>query len=54
MPTYDFKCGKCGETFSKVMSVNEKETRKVKCPACKSVRVKQVYSAFIAKTSKKS
>ncbi|MCL5237375.1 MAG: zinc ribbon domain-containing protein [Nitrospirae bacterium] len=54
MPTYDFKCQKCDGTFSKVMSVSEKETRKVKCPECKSVKVKQVYSGFIAKTSRKS
>lgn len=54
MPAYDFKCEKCGEAFSRVMSIGEKETKKVKCPACKSVKVRQVYSVFMAKTSKKS
>ena len=54
MPAYDYKCGKCGEAFSLIMSIKEKETKKVKCPKCKSVRVKPVYSGFFAVTSKKS
>ena len=54
MPTYEYKCQKCDGTFSKVMSMSEKETKKVKCPDCKSVKVKQVYAGFVAKTSRKS
>ena len=54
MPIYDFKCDKCGETFSLVMSVKEKETKKIKCGKCKSTRVKPVYTGFFAVTSKKS
>jgi putative FmdB family regulatory protein len=54
MPVYDYKCGKCEEAFSLIMSVKEKETKKAKCPKCKSVKVKPVYSGFFAVTSKKS
>lgn len=54
MPIYDYKCQKCGESFSLVMSIKEKETRKVKCTKCKSVKVNPVYSGFFAMTSKKS
>jgi putative FmdB family regulatory protein len=54
MPVYDYKCGKCEEAFSLIMSVKEKETKKAKCPKCKSVKVKPVYSGFFAMTSKKS
>lgn len=54
MPIYDYKCEKCGESFSLAMSIKEKETKKVKCPKCKSSKVKPVYSGFFAVTSKKS
>jgi putative FmdB family regulatory protein len=54
MPIYDYKCEKCGESFSLVMSIKEKETKKVKCPKCNSSKVKPVYSGFFAVTSKKS
>lgn len=54
MPFYDYKCKKCGEAISLVMSFKEKETRKIECPKCKSEDVKPVYSGFFAVTSKKS
>ncbi|MGO9612294.1 MAG: FmdB family zinc ribbon protein [Dissulfurispiraceae bacterium] len=54
MPVYDYKCQKCGETFSLVMGIKEKEKKKVKCPSCKSSRLKPVYSGFFPMTSKKS
>lgn len=54
MPLYDYKCEKCGESFTLVMSIKEKGTKNVECPKCKSDRVKPVYSGFFAKTSKKS
>lgn len=54
MPVYDYKCEKCNESFSLVMSIKEKETKKIKCPKCKSAKVKPVYSGFFAVTSKKS
>lgn len=54
MPTYDYLCGKCGEEFSRIMSFREHEETKVTCPKCKSKKVKQQMSAFIARTSRKS
>lgn len=54
MPVYEYKCDKCGETFSLVMGIKEKEKTKVECPQCKSDKVKPVYSTFFAVTSKKS
>ncbi len=54
MPTYEFVCEKCGETFSRVMSIREYESEKVTCPKCDAPEVKQQMSEFIAKTSRKS
>jgi putative FmdB family regulatory protein len=54
MPQYEYKCEKCKKSFSKIMTVTEHDTKRAKCPKCKSVRVKPVYSGFFASTSKKS
>ncbi|MBW1918179.1 MAG: zinc ribbon domain-containing protein [Deltaproteobacteria bacterium] len=54
MPTYEFKCEKCGAEFTLIMSMSERESTKVKCPQCESEDVKQQLSHFMAKTSRKS
>ncbi len=54
MPVYEFKCEKCGETFSLAIGIKEREKTEVKCPKCNSRDVKPVYSTFFAVTSKKS
>lgn len=54
MPQYDYKCEKCKKGFSLVMTMSEKEKKKVKCPKCKSTKVRPVYSGFFAVTSTKS
>ena len=54
MPVYDYKCQKCSEAFTLIMSISDKEKKKIKCPKCKSTKVGQVYSGFVAVTSKKS
>ncbi|MFN3395266.1 MAG: FmdB family zinc ribbon protein [Thermodesulfovibrionales bacterium] len=54
MPVYEYKCDKCGETFSLVMGIKEKDKAKIECPKCGSDKVKPVYSTFFAVTSKKS
>lgn len=54
MPTYVYKCQKCGHEFTLVMSVKEMETKKVKCPKCSSQRVAREITPFFAHTSKKS
>ena len=54
MPTYEYLCEKCGEAFSRIMSMREYETGKVTCPKCNSPKVKQQLGEFIAKTSRKT
>jgi len=54
MPTYDFRCEKCKKKFSLTMTISEYEKKKIRCPKCKSTRVKQQISSFQAITSKKS
>jgi putative FmdB family regulatory protein len=54
MPTYDYRCGKCGKSFSKALSMSEHDTKRITCPKCGSRQVKQKVSAFFAVTSKKS
>jgi putative FmdB family regulatory protein len=54
MPTYEYRCQRCGETFEQRESVAEHEAAKAKCPKCGSEEVARAYSAFYAKTSKKS
>jgi len=54
MPTYEFICQKCKKSFSMILSIREYETKKIRCPKCKSTRVKQQITPFQVVTSKKS
>ena len=54
MPTYEYRCEKCGETFERSESIAEHETAMPKCPKCEGDEVARVYSRVYAKTSKKS
>lgn len=54
MPSYDYLCEKCGTGFTLVMTLSEHEKTKVRCPKCKSARVKQQIGSFQTITSKKS
>jgi putative FmdB family regulatory protein len=54
MPTYEFRCLDCHETFEKPVRMADRETARPVCPECGSDRVEQVFSAFFAKTSRKS
>lgn len=54
MPTYEYLCENCAKMFSIQVSMSEHEKGDIKCPYCKGNRVVQQYSAFYAKTSKKS
>jgi putative FmdB family regulatory protein len=56
MPTYEFDCEKCGNKFSLILTMREyeKEKERFRCPKCKSKRVKQVFSPFVAKTTHKA
>jgi putative FmdB family regulatory protein len=54
MPTYEFKCEKCKKRFELIMTVSEYDSKKIRCPKCKSTRVRQQISSFQTITSKKS
>ncbi|MBD3336420.1 MAG: zinc ribbon domain-containing protein [Candidatus Eisenbacteria bacterium] len=54
MPSYDYKCEKCGRRFTKVLTVSERDRGKVKCPKCDSTKVRQRVTGFSVITSKKS
>lgn len=54
MPTYEYRCESCGKQFARVESIAVHGHRRLSCPKCKSTKVTQVFSAFYAKTVKKS
>jgi putative FmdB family regulatory protein len=55
MPTYEYRCRKCGRTFEKAMSFGQHERRsKPPCPRCKGRSVEQLPSQFLAVTGKKT
>jgi putative FmdB family regulatory protein len=54
MPTYEYRCGNCGEVFEQRESIAEHEAAKPRCPKCGNEKVTRAYSRFYAKTSKKS
>ena len=54
MATYDFKCQGCGKKFTLTMGIKERESKRLKCPKCGAGKPEPVFSAFFAKTSRKS
>ncbi|HLC18979.1 MAG TPA: zinc ribbon domain-containing protein [Thermodesulfobacteriota bacterium] len=54
MPTYEYRCEKCGKRFTQVLTISEHDTKKTKCPKCGSAKVRQLFSAFFAKTESKT
>lgn len=52
MPTYQYRCEKCGEVFEQFEHV-EHVTDHPHCPKCGSERIEQVLPPFFAKTSRK-
>jgi putative FmdB family regulatory protein len=54
MPTYSYKCRKCGHRFQEILSFREYEEGKRKCPKCGSGDVVQLLETFFAKTSRKA
>jgi len=54
MPVYEYHCNSCGRDFDHVESMQEHERKHPACPSCGSENVEQRFSAFFAKTSKKS
>ena len=54
MPMYDYKCLDCGKESLLALTLKEHESGAAACPACGSKKMVQVYTSFIAKTTKKS
>lgn len=54
MPTYQYRCAKCGHGFESREHIAEHERAHAHCPKCRSQRVETVLAGFYAKTSKKS
>jgi len=54
MPTYEFRCKKCGTVFERQEHIIEHEKSHPPCPNCKSEAVEPVLADFYAMTSKKS
>lgn len=44
MPTYDFRCRRCGHRFSCVATVEGR--KQVHCPVCASAEVQQLLTGF--------
>jgi putative FmdB family regulatory protein len=57
MPTYEFRCRKCGTSIERTMHVEDYERAKasgVECPKCKSKDVVPQIGPFEVKTSRKA
>jgi len=54
MPTYDYRCQKCGKEFSVILSMREHDGKKAKCPKCGGKKLGQLITTFMTKTSRKS
>jgi putative FmdB family regulatory protein len=55
MPTYEYRCEKCGQTFEKTMGLSQHAKQpKPSCPKCSSRKVEQLVSRFQAITNKKT
>jgi len=54
MPTYEYRCAKCGHVFTVIEHMSKHTDRAPACPRCKATAARQVTSAFYAKTVRKS
>jgi putative FmdB family regulatory protein len=54
MPTYEYECQKCGNTYSLTMTIREHDKLKPRCPKCKSTKTRQIMSTFHTVTTRKS
>jgi putative FmdB family regulatory protein len=54
MPTYQYRCDKCGKKFERSETISEHGTSKAKCPNCGSKKVSQIPCNVFVVTSKKS
>ena len=54
MPTYQYRCEKCGKKFERIETISEHEVLKLKYPKCGSKKVSLVPGNVYVVTSKKS
>lgn len=55
MPAYDYVCNDCKKEFTIFLSIREFESKPtIICPHCEGDNVQKKFTAFYAKTSKKS
>ena len=54
MPVYEYVCEECGKSFSVTMRISEHGQKEVRCAFCQGKDVRQTFSSFYVKTSKKS
>ena len=54
MPIYEYQCEGCGKDFTVIMRISEHDQLEVRCEYCQSTNVRQKFSSFNVKTSKKS
>jgi putative FmdB family regulatory protein len=56
MPTYDYSCRDCGETFTvrEAISDHEKRRKPPPCPSCESRKTRRELGSFFAKTASKT
>jgi putative FmdB family regulatory protein len=54
MPTYQYRCEKCGKGFERTETISEHGTAKPQCPTCASKKVSVVPGRVYVVTSKKS
>lgn len=55
MPYYEYKCTKCGATFTVMRTVAQQERPpRTKCPECGAQQAVRVYSPVFVQTPKKS
>jgi putative FmdB family regulatory protein len=54
MPTYHYRCEKCGKKFERTETISEHEATKPTCPKCGSKKVCFVPGNVYVVTSKKS
>jgi putative FmdB family regulatory protein len=54
MPTYEYRCRSCHETFVVHERISQYQAGSVVCPKCRSREVERLMSGFYAKTPRKS
>lgn len=55
MPAYEYDCKDCKKEFTVYLTFKDYDAKtKIRCPHCQSDNVHRKFSAFFAKTSRKS